>query len=346
VTLPDDPQVVSQAPERTVSGERGIPGDEGAGGDGRRQERRPPIDKMRRAPGVEEMRRRVNTATAQRGDAERLADAAIHRAVTAEAALKAERRARLTGEQTSAEQLLTDATARNATALEAGDGKSAAAAQADVSKATARLEALRHQIAALDVTGNDGAGEPDGDKGDRGANGQRPRQSEAVQAWVAENNWFTKDQRLHDAAVGFHHVLKARGIRPESDEYFRELQREMWNAFPDDMERYGAPAAEEEDDEGRNREGVMDREQRGQERQQQRQQPRRPEEPNARSQVRNEGARGGEITIKVTDVEAQIARSAGVHPHEWGLRKAFRTGQIDEPTLNRELQKFRSSNRK
>ena len=53
-------------------------------------------------------------------------------------------------------------------------------------------------------------------------------------AWFKENkDWFGKDAKMTALAYGIHEELVTKGVDPTSDEYYRQLNKEMRSVFPD-----------------------------------------------------------------------------------------------------------------
>jgi hypothetical protein len=50
--------------------------------------------------------------------------------------------------------------------------------------------------------------------------------------WASRNEWFQKDKAMTGYAYGIHEELVEDGIDPRSDEYYRQIDSKMREAFP------------------------------------------------------------------------------------------------------------------
>ncbi len=84
---------------------------------------------------------------------------------------------------------------------------------------------------------------------------QQPQQTQAPQlapnvaGWIAANPWFNKDKAKTEFAVSVHRALEARGVRPESDEYTRELDKGMKAVYADHQPYSGSQPDDGDDEE-------------------------------------------------------------------------------------------------
>lgn len=51
--------------------------------------------------------------------------------------------------------------------------------------------------------------------------------SDRMSNWLNRNQWFQTDQRLHNTAMGYHHVAVAQGLTPDSEQYYSFIDRNM-----------------------------------------------------------------------------------------------------------------------
>lgn len=58
---------------------------------------------------------------------------------------------------------------------------------------------------------------------------------EAVE-WAERNQWFGKNKRMTSFAMGVHDELVSEGIDPRSQEYYRRIDQEVRNTFPDQFD--------------------------------------------------------------------------------------------------------------
>lgn len=72
---------------------------------------------------------------------------------------------------------------------------------------------------------------------------QRVSLSPKMQDWMAENRWFNQDRRMTSYAYGIHDELISQGIQPESDAYFKAINTELRQVFPEKFKNAadGAP---------------------------------------------------------------------------------------------------------
>ena len=74
---------------------------------------------------------------------------------------------------------------------------------------------------------------------------QQPRQVDPeAQDWANKNPWFMKDgyEEMTSLAYGTHASLIKKGIQPNSNEYFRQIDKRLRNAFPEyDWQDEGDP---------------------------------------------------------------------------------------------------------
>jgi len=54
--------------------------------------------------------------------------------------------------------------------------------------------------------------------------------------WQKNNEWFDKDMRMTGYALGIHEELKQKGIVPDSEQYYKEIDEEMRKVFPEKFE--------------------------------------------------------------------------------------------------------------
>ncbi len=54
--------------------------------------------------------------------------------------------------------------------------------------------------------------------------------------WADKNTWFMKDKRMTGFAYGVHEELVAKGVEPNSEQYYSEIDAAMKEAFPNKFE--------------------------------------------------------------------------------------------------------------
>ena len=62
---------------------------------------------------------------------------------------------------------------------------------------------------------------------------QKPQVSQRALDWANENTWFNKDSKMTSYAFGIHEELVKKGVVGDSEEYYKEIDREMRKVFPD-----------------------------------------------------------------------------------------------------------------
>ena len=61
--------------------------------------------------------------------------------------------------------------------------------------------------------------------------------------WADKNTWFMKDKRMTGFAYGVHEELVAKGVEPNSEEYYNEIDTAMRSVFPDKFEAVAEESA-------------------------------------------------------------------------------------------------------
>jgi hypothetical protein len=70
---------------------------------------------------------------------------------------------------------------------------------------------------------------------------QVPQLNAQQQAWLAENDWFGKDEEMTGAAYGLHERLVRNGVDPNSQTYYDKINEGMRTRFP---EKFGGATTE------------------------------------------------------------------------------------------------------
>jgi len=65
-----------------------------------------------------------------------------------------------------------------------------------------------------------------------------------AQTWASENEWFGKDTIRTAAALAIDAELKGEGYSPDDEEFYKEVDRRLQNAFPKNYERVQETEAE------------------------------------------------------------------------------------------------------
>jgi hypothetical protein len=112
-------------------------------------------------------------------------------------------------------------------AYEAGDSEALVAAQREISKATLRLDRAS-QMKPLQVQ-------------EKEVQIPAQRVDSRAEEWKAQNQWFGKNRAMSAYALGLHaELVEERGINPNSDKYYQEIDRTMRKKFPEAFESYGS----------------------------------------------------------------------------------------------------------
>lgn len=120
--------------------------------------------------------------------------------------------AQLTATKDAAEARMREAQAKYKDAVEKADPEEMAVATAELSRASAFLAAIPDAPRPLPPP------KPAP---------QVSQYSERMAGWLSRNQWFATDQRLHNTAMGYHHVAVAQGLTPDSEQYYAFIDRNM-----------------------------------------------------------------------------------------------------------------------
>jgi len=200
------------------------------------------------------------------------------------------------------EARLNDAKRRLAAAHADGDSEAIAAATADMSTASAELAQIRSRAPAPRTESErqpEQRREPE-----RQPDRQQPQLAPNVARWIDHNrSWFNKDKQKTSAAMSIHYQLEAEGVRPDTADYTRELDKRMKQSYPDHDPVDFIDDREPERD---------------------KREPRRSYggEPTGRMQENREKANPRRVTL--TNSELAIAKRLGVTPQAYAAEKLKR----------------------
>ena len=62
---------------------------------------------------------------------------------------------------------------------------------------------------------------------------QQVRLTSNQERWLSNNDWYGKDRRMTSFALGVHEELVYKGVEPDTEKYYAEIDREMRTMFPD-----------------------------------------------------------------------------------------------------------------
>ncbi len=137
-----------------------------------------------------------------------------------------------------------------------------------------------------------------------------PQLAPNVAAWLAKNSWFAKpgSEAKTEMALSIHRALEARGIRPESPDYTRELDRGLKAVYSEHQPFEDTMSYEEEDAKPR----------------------REVRRPNATADAsRDNGVSAPSVDkrkVTLTRSELLIAKKLGVSPQAYAAQKLRMSG--------------------
>jgi hypothetical protein len=112
-------------------------------------------------------------------------------------------------------------------AYEAGDSDALVAAQKEISKATLRLDRAS-QMKPLQVQ-------------EKEVQIPAQRVDTRAEEWKAQNQWFGKNRAMSAFALGLHaELVEERGVSPNSEKYYQEIDRTMRKKFPEVFQDSGS----------------------------------------------------------------------------------------------------------
>jgi hypothetical protein len=117
-------------------------------------------------------------------------------------------------------------------AYESGDTDALLEAQKELAKLAVEEESLKRVRPQVEVTPDEQQVAP---KWTQPAQQQQqaPQPDPKAKAWADKNEWFGDDLAMTTAAFAFHRQLtEGEGYDPTSDEYYREVDKRLAEAFP------------------------------------------------------------------------------------------------------------------
>jgi hypothetical protein len=121
-------------------------------------------------------------------------------------------------------------------AYEAGNSEELLKAQESLTTATMRADKLK-QIKIPSLQQGKGGVQPQQQA--PVAPPQQPQQQPLdpkVKSWADENTWFGTDDEMTSFALGFHNKLVNKGIDPNTEDYYEQVNARMRQVFPDNFE--------------------------------------------------------------------------------------------------------------
>lgn len=183
--------------------------------------------------GYHEERRAKEAALREREEAIRIAQAIAEENKKLKGSLSANQNVLLEQAKKTVGNELEEAKRKYKEAYEAGDSDALVAAQEELTSAKMKLERVNNfRPAPLqeDETNVQIAQQPKAAPVDN-----------KLLAWQERNQWFGANKKMTAYALGLHEDLLEEGIPAGSDEYYRRIDTDMQNRFPDAFES-GKPA--------------------------------------------------------------------------------------------------------
>lgn len=179
--------------------------------------------------GYHEERRAKEAALREREEALRLAQAIIEENKKLKGSLSTNQTALLEQAKKNVANEVEQARAKFKAAYESGDSDKLAEAQEDLTRAKMREEKLnsfRPAPLQEEKTEVQPAPQPQ----------QAPQVDPKLRAWLDSNPWYGPNKRMTAYALGFHDEVVEQGTAAGSDEYYRKIDAEMRQRFPDMFE--------------------------------------------------------------------------------------------------------------
>jgi hypothetical protein len=119
-------------------------------------------------------------------------------------------------------------------AYEAGDAEAVAAAQAELTAATVKMERVNSFRPPQPPKPRPEVETPaPAPQQFTPPTPPAPEPDEKAQKWQAQNEWFGKDAEMTSYAIGLHTKMVAEGVDPQSDEYYSRLNTRLRKVFPE-----------------------------------------------------------------------------------------------------------------
>ena len=184
--------------------------------------------------GYHEERRAKESAEREREEAIRIAQAVVEENKRLKGSLSANQNVLLEQAKRTVGAELEDAKRKFKSAYEAGDSDALADAQEELTSVKMKLDKINNfRPAPLQ--------EQETNVQTVQRQVQPPQQDSKLLAWQERNQWFGSNKRMTAYALGVHEDLVAEGIPAGSDEYYRRIDADMQERFPDTFES-GRPA--------------------------------------------------------------------------------------------------------
>lgn len=175
--------------------------------------------------GIHDERRSKEAAHRERDEAVRLAQQVVEENKRLQGSLVTNHNMMLTQAKASAALEIADATRDYKSAYETGDVDGVTAAQAKLTAAQIKADRFNNFAPATVQTENKSV-QP------------RPNQAAApldakTTAWMERNTWFGANKKMTAYALGLHDELLETGVPSSSDEYFKRIDADLRDRFPE-----------------------------------------------------------------------------------------------------------------
>ena len=131
--------------------------------------------------------------------------------------------------KTRVDAQLAQAQAQYKSAYEAGDPDELLKAQSELT----RLQNEDYRISNYKAPKRE---EPAPEATKQEAQAEPPKPPQRALDWADKNTWFMQDKRMTGFAYGVHEELVAKGVEPNSEQYYSEIDAAMKEAFPNKFE--------------------------------------------------------------------------------------------------------------
>ena len=138
----------------------------------------------------------------------------------------------LTQAKTRIEAQLEQAKAQYKTAYEAGDPDELLKAQSELT----RLQNEEYRVANFKPPKREELEPVPTETAKQEAQPETAKPPQRALDWADKNPWFMKDKRMTGFAYGVHEELLTKGVEPNSEEYYNEIDAAMKEAFPNKFE--------------------------------------------------------------------------------------------------------------
>ena len=131
--------------------------------------------------------------------------------------------------KTRVDAQLAQAQAQYKNAYEAGDPDELLKAQSELT----RLQNEDYRISNYKAPKRE---EPAPEATKQEAQAEPPKPPQRALDWADKNTWFMQDKRMTGFAYGVHEELVTKGVEPNSEQYYNEIDAAMKEAFPNKFE--------------------------------------------------------------------------------------------------------------